>query len=481
MPLNNENNNECCKCTTPEYELILNEQGPQGRQGEKGNEGFSPTVTINTNTDQVYSLTITTADGQIVTPNLKASVPGAGTAGQVLTKNSDTPYDMSFQSLPQAQDNQAGIVQLATETDLEPDSEGEIDSTKAVTPNLLSTYVEQEINNADDKYVTLNTEQQITGKKTFSFNDGIFANSIKEINQGSTIITYNQDASNILIGSTGANTSNITLRTKQDGQLLYQKGTNNSLQIITSEDIATTSKAGIVKPDGTTITIDADGTLHGVESYTLPTATSTTLGGIKVGENLSITEDGTLSGEIPSNMMTVDTNQDVTGQKTFRNGIFVGYEGSSAGYVTFGRNNVTFAKGTAVSIGVINPDTTGDMDLYLGQNVLKWNNINAVITGAFNINGSQVLTLDTLPQATNSVLGGIKANAKQDTDTQEVRIDTTTGLLYTQPGSVPDIIDGGNANTTSVIPQPIDSYSSNDAIVNNGYTTTDVVTVEDVQ
>lgn len=387
MPLNNENNNECCKCTTPEYELILNEQGPQGRQGEKGNEGFSPTVTINTNTDQVYSLTITTADGQIVTPNLKASVPGTGTAGQVLTKNSDTPYDMSFQSLPQAQDNQAGVVQLATENDLEPDSEGEVDSTKAVTPNLLSTYVEQEINNADDKYVTLDTEQQITGKKTFSFNDGIFANSIKEINQGSTIITYNQDTSNILIGSTGANTSNITLRTKQDGQLLYQKGTNNSLQIITSEDIATTSKAGIVKPDGTTITIDTDGTLHGAEqgtvdyneltnkptinnielegaltseelglaetqeveelgnklntlsstvtnlqtskqdkltaganitisddnvisatgsSYTLPQATSSVLGGIKVGENLSITEDGILSADT-YNKSTLDT------------------------------------------------------------------------------------------------------------------------------------------------------------------------------
>ena len=386
MPLNNENNNECCKCTTPEYELILNEQGPQGRQGEKGNEGFSPTVAINTNTDQVYSLTITTADGQIVTPNLKASVPGAGTAGQVLTKNSDTPYDMSFQSLPQAQDNQAGIVQLATETDLEPDSEGEIDSTKAVTPNLLSTYVEQEINNADDKYVTLDTEQQITGKKTFSFNDGIFANSIKEINQGSTIITYNQDASNILIGSTGANTSNITLRTKQDGQLLYQKGTNKSLQIVTSEDIATTSKAGIVKPDGTTITIDTDGTLHGASTYSLPTASATTLGGIKVGDNLSITEDGTLSA-----------------------------------------------------------------------------------TGG----------ITELPQANAIALGGIKANEKQDTDTQEVRIDTATGLLYTQPGSVPNIIDGGNANTVSVIPQPIDSYTSNNAIVNSGYTTTETITVED--
>lgn len=421
MPLNNENNNECCKCTTPEYELILNEQGPQGRQGEKGNDGFSPTVTVNTNTDQVYSLTITTADGQIVTPNLKASVPGAGTAGQVLTKNSDTPYDMSFQSLPQAQDNQAGIVQLATENDLTPDSEGEVDDTKAVTPKLLSTYVEQEINNADDKYVTLDTEQQITGKKTFSFNDGIFANSIKEINQGSTIITYNQDASNILIGSTGANTSNITLRTKQDGQLLYQKGANNSLQIITSEDIATTSKAGIVKPDGTTITIDTDGTLHGASTYSLPTASATTLGGIKVGDNLTIDDNGVLSSV--AEPYTLPQASD-----TVLGGIKVG------------------------------------------------ENLSITEDGTLSATGG----ITEIPQANATTLGAVKANAKQDTDTQEVRIDTATGLLYTKPASAPDIIDGGNANTTSVIPQPMDSYSSNDAIVNSGYTTTDIVTVEDV-
>ena len=420
MPLNNENNNECCKCTTPEYELILNEQGPQGRQGEKGNEGFSPTVAINTNTDQVYSLTITTADGQIVTPNLKASVPGAGTAGQVVTKNSDTPYDMSFQSLPQAQDNQAGVVQLATENDLEPDSEGEVDSTKAVTPNLLSTYVKQEINNADDKYVTLDTEQQITGKKTFSFNDGIFANSIKEINQGSTIITYNQDASNILIGSTGANTSNITLRTKQDGQLLYQKGTNNFLQIITSEDIATTSKAGIVKPDGTTITIDTDGTLHGASTYSLPTASATTLGGIKVGDNLTIDDNGVLSS-VEEPYILPQASDTVLG------GIKVG------------------------------------------------ENLSITEDGTLSATGG----ITELPQANAIALGGIKANEKQDTDTQEVRIDTATGLLYTQPGSVPNIIDGGNANTVSVIPQPIDSYTSNNAIVNSGYTTTETITVED--
>lgn len=35
-------------------------------------------------------------------------------------------------------------------------------------------------------------------------------------------------------------------------------------QSVSKVDIATTSKAGIVKPDGTTITVDTDGTIHGV-------------------------------------------------------------------------------------------------------------------------------------------------------------------------------------------------------------------------
>lgn len=38
----------------------------------------------------------------------------------------------------------------------------------------------------------------------------------------------------------------------------------NDVQSIVGVDIATTEKAGIVKPDGTTITVDADGTIHSV-------------------------------------------------------------------------------------------------------------------------------------------------------------------------------------------------------------------------
>lgn len=58
---------------------------------------------------------------------------------------------------------------------------------------------------------------------------------------------------------------------------------------------ATIEKLGVVKLDGTTITVDEDGTIHGAQTYTLPAATSDTLGGIKVGRNLQILKDGTLN------------------------------------------------------------------------------------------------------------------------------------------------------------------------------------------
>lgn len=237
MTLNNDNNNECCKCTTPQYEITLNQQGPQGRQGNPGKDGKSPEITVASNTLTNYQLSITTADGSFTTPNLKATIPTGGNTGDVLMKNSGTDGDYSWNTLTPAGVGDYGVIQLATIDDMEEDPEDPgsgIDDSKAVTPNLMATYVEQEIDNI---------------------------------------------------------------------------------------------------------------------TYTLPVATTTILGGIKVGNNLIITEDGILSA----------TAQEVN-------------------------------------------------------------------------------------QATATTLGTVKANAKQDTDTQEVRIDTATGLLYTKPASAPDVIDGGNAS-----------------------------------
>ena len=59
--------------------------------------------------------------------------------------------------------------------------------------------------------------------------------------------------------------------------------------------VATQQTAGIVKPDGTSITVDQDGTIHGAQTYVLPQATAQVLGGIRVGANLNINENGVLS------------------------------------------------------------------------------------------------------------------------------------------------------------------------------------------
>lgn len=79
----------------------------------------------------------------------------------------------------------------------------------------------------------------------------------------------------------------------EEGATVYVKeGTNDAI------GVATESKTGLVKPDGTTITIDDDGTLHGANTYELPKATIEVLGGIKPdGKTTFVNEEGVLSAK----------------------------------------------------------------------------------------------------------------------------------------------------------------------------------------
>lgn len=134
----NENTN--CTCTTPEYTIILNQQGPSGRQGATGQNGFSPIIDVNTNTRDTYILTITTADGVVTTPNLKSEpIPSGGTEGQVLTNTGQDNYGWAY--LPQATPQSQGVVRLSTDEDFQPDEEGNVNDTSAVTPQTLVDYV----------------------------------------------------------------------------------------------------------------------------------------------------------------------------------------------------------------------------------------------------------------------------------------------------------------------------------------------------
>ena len=134
------NENNPCTCTTPEYTIILNQQGPSGRQGATGQNGFSPIIDVSTNTRDTYVLTITTADGVITTPNLISEpIPSGGINGQVLTNFGNDVY--GWGTLPNATTESQGVVYLSTDEDFQPDEEGNYDDTTACTQQTVVNYV----------------------------------------------------------------------------------------------------------------------------------------------------------------------------------------------------------------------------------------------------------------------------------------------------------------------------------------------------
>lgn len=68
--------------------------------------------------------------------------------------------------------------------------------------------------------------------------------------------------------------------------------------------VASTSELGGVKIDGTTITIDDDGVIHGSSTYELPIATSNTLGGVKIDNDTIKINDGVISADVIGNWST---------------------------------------------------------------------------------------------------------------------------------------------------------------------------------
>lgn len=115
--------------------------------------------------------------------------------------------------------------------------------------------------------------------------------------------------------------------------------------------IATTSVAGKVKPDGSTITIAADGTISSAAAYTLPPATTTTLGGIIVGSNLSIDSDGVLSATASPTLYST-TGQNTDGAMTQK----------AASDMVFVSGKDPVSSPTDVRIAIGNGNTSGNLD-----------------------------------------------------------------------------------------------------------------------
>ena len=113
----------------------------------------------------------------------------------------------------------------------------------------------------------------------------------------------------ILVGG-GGGVINISFppQANHAGEFLQTDGTNvkwASVPLTYTLPVATDTVLGGVKV-GTGLVVTNDGILSAPYTYTLPVATDTVLGGIKVGSGLEITNDGILSAVAGTQFGNID-------------------------------------------------------------------------------------------------------------------------------------------------------------------------------
>lgn len=317
------------------FNWYLNRQGPRGPQGVKGDTGFSPNISVETDTLNEYILRITNEGGYFLTSNLREHKEDRG--GTYIRYDRDNGV-MYAGEADTATDAKAGMIKIATVEDVEAE-----DESTAVTPAILADYVARGGGASIDD-TTVSSSKVWSSEKT--------SQSIAEVSN--QVATNTTDISNI----------KTALPNKQNK---LTAGANITIEgdVISAEDTTYTAGTNITIENGVISSTgggSGDVTLAGDNSFTgnntfdgvstfngdtwvnsLKVGTSLTnqqnkkflaQGSITAGTNVSIEETtdgikisatGGGSSEPPSNMMTTDTTQmDLSGTKYWVSGTQLG-------------------------------------------------------------------------------------------------------------------------------------------------------------
>lgn len=202
---------------------------------------------------------------------------------------------------------------------------------------------------------------------------------------------------------------------------------------------ASSGSLGGVKPDGVTITADANGVISAAagEAYVLPKATESVLGGVKVdGSTVTVDENGVISasaGEayvLPKASGTVLGGVKVDGITVTadENGVIsaVGGGGTGTG------SDYVLPKATESVLGGVMVD---------GTTVTV--NENGVISAAA---GEEYV----LPKATESVLGGVKVDGSTVTVDENGVISAAAGEEYVLPKATESVLGGVKPDSSTL-------------------------------
>ena len=148
-----------------DFNFFLNRQGVRGNKGEQGEQGYSPRITVKTETAAEYVLNVQNEDGSFDTPNLRGNaIENLG--GTYVRFNQDTEQ-MYTGYADTASTTSQGEVTLSTYEDLE--SGG--DESEVTTSKDVHDFVEAKISEASVNYVDMDDYTQKMGELDSAISD----------------------------------------------------------------------------------------------------------------------------------------------------------------------------------------------------------------------------------------------------------------------------------------------------------------------
>jgi|GEM_PF-3180163 len=338
-----------------------------------------------------------------------------------------------------------------------------ISSELAQKANLSHTHTKSTITDfSESDYVHSTGSETISGIKTFSSIPILPAISPTNDNEAVRKKYVDDGLATKASASHTHTTSNITEGTNlyftderaQDavGSIL----TDTSSIDLTYDDANNKIKAD-VKVDGNTIVVDTTNNYIKVKDGAflnkLPIASSTTLGGVKIGENLFINADGVLNAEID----TISSNYVIKEEK------FIATEGQTVFNLTQGtyvpNKNMIQAYVWGNRLPNKSFQETSETSITLNSSLNNGDEVTIVYTQAFTgspfpQHGNEHLTggSDPIPVAVANLNDGLMGKvdkAKSDAITLgaqgELSIDSKFGIGTASPQYKQDIVSGGTA------------------------------------
>lgn len=212
------------------------------------------------------------------------------------------------------------------------------------------------------------------------------------------------------------------MKSKMDS--VYQaKGT-----YLTSLPVASSSTLGGVKI-GSGLTVAADGTISAAAAYTLPTASSSVKGGIKVGTGLTMSSE-TLNH---SNSITAKTAYGSTATTASANGgsiTVTDIKYDAQGHITGSTDRtITLSQTTYTLAGLMGSAAKGSATQPVYWNGSAWTNTTYTLGKSVPADAKFTDTIYTLPTASNT-LGGVKTTSTVSATTGLTACPIIDGVVY---------------------------------------------------